>query len=275
MSLYLPVLDICVIGGVLLTFTVYYIHYGSRAFDDNAGTKTQLGRNLNMVGMWSVKHFETPDAPTTVLAVQTLRNSLISAIFIGGAALSAASSVIQPPTDDLEWTPALQVRQVVLSTLLCCSFLSWALVIRYNTHLGFMVGGIHVFVEERIDEIKEARLRRKKEEEEKEGSMDLEAAQAIVAIADTEEEMALLDAKEAKTAALNDLMRISKLSVLHQAWGFRFIFFAIPFFFYSAGAIALLVASVFIFLYLLIFHDNSIISTEWAAKGIAAKRIGD
>ena len=37
--------------------------------------------------------------------------------------------------------------------------------------------------------------------------------------------------KEAKMAALADLTRISKLSVLHQAWGFRFIFFAIPFFF--------------------------------------------
>ena len=159
MSLYLPVLDIAVIGVVLVTFTVYYVYYGSLSFDENASSKTQLGRNLNMVGMWSVKHFENKDAATTVLAVQTLRNSLISAIFIGGAALGAASTVIQPPSDDIEWTPALQVRQIILSTLLCCSFLSWALVIRYNTHLGFMMGGIHVFIEEKKDMIKEAKMR--------------------------------------------------------------------------------------------------------------------
>jgi|TARA_A100001015_G_scaffold251551_1_gene290639 hypothetical protein len=276
MSLYLPVLDVVVVGSVLVTFTVYYIYYGSQAFDDNNSSKTQLGRNLNMVGMWSVKHFESKDAATTVLAVQTLRNSLISAIFIGGAALGAASNVIQPPTDDMEWTPALQVRQIILSSLLCCSFLSWALVIRYNTHLGFMVGGIHVFVEERKDAIKEARQQQKKAEEDA-GITDLEAQAIVEGSVDgtsvgIEEEMDLRDEKEAKRAALADLTRISKLSVLHQAWGFRFIFFAVPFFFYSAGPIALLIASVLVFLYLLIFHDNSVISMELAVKGVA-KRI--
>jgi len=271
-DLYLPVLDIVVITCVLVSFTLYYYYYGKQAFDENARTNTQLGRNLNMVGMWSARHFDNPDAASTVLAVQTLRNSLISAIFIGGAALNAANAVIQPPTDDLEWTPALQVRQIILSTLLCCSFLSWALVVRYNTHLGFMVGGIHVFIEEQSEAIKRRRQAEKGNLVDSEIDADLEAQSIVAGEADNEEAIKAQETKdlfEVKKQALADLMRISKLSVLHQAWGFRFIFFAVPFFFYSAGAIVLAVAAGVMMAYLLIFHDNSVISTEAAASTVA------
>lgn len=249
-DLYISVLDIVAIAVVLLGFSVYIYMYTVDSYVNNGSTP--LRRNLENVVYWSLKHFNASnDTPTTTLAVQTLRNSMIAAIFIGGAALTSAGAVIQPMYE--YWTPRLAVRQIILSSLLCISFLNWALVVRYNTHAGFMAGAIHTHVEAKVDEM---RLRRESQVE-KTTDKDPEAITEAGGL--DSEELALIDheiMERAREEVGEQFTKVCSLSVLHQALGFRFIFFSIPFFFYSAGPVALLVSGAAMGFYLLKFHDN-------------------
>lgn len=249
-TLFISVLDVVSVTIVLSSFSVYLYLYTSHSYVSEGSTP--LRRNLENVVYWSLKHFNAShDTPTTTLAIQTLRNSMIAAIFIGGAALTSAGAVIQPINE--YWTPRLAIRQIILSSLLCISFLNWALVVRYNTHAGFMAGAIHTHVKEKVSEMK---MRRASQAEKTIG----DDSGAIAGAGDVDlEEQVLID-KEVEERAREEVgesfTKVCSLSVLHQSLGFRFIFFAIPFFFYSAGPVALLVSGACMMVYLVYFHDN-------------------
>ena len=252
MDLYISVLDIVSIAVVLVLDAIYIYTYTQKThLHENS---TPLRKNLENVVYWSLKHFKAShDTPTTTLAVQTLRNSMIAAIFIGGSALTAAGAVIQPMYE--YWTPRLAVRQIVLASLLCVSFLNWALVIRYNTHAGFMAGAIHTHVKEKISEM---RLEKLRESRKTERGVSEDGVGAVESEDIDLENQSLIDQESeecAREAVGKDFTKICTLSVLHQAWGFRFIFFAIPFFFYSAGPVALLISGVLMNIFLIFFHD--------------------
>lgn len=268
MELYISVLDIVSIATVLLLDAVYIYAYTQKTRLD--ARSTPLRRNLENVVYWSLKHFKAShDTPTTTLAVQTLRNSMIAAIFIGGSALGAAGAVIQPMWE--YWTPRLAVRQIILASLLCVSFLNWALVIRYNTHAGFMAGAIHTHVQVKISEMRMENFK-----------LRLSGDSAEVGETEPEdinlEDQTLIDdeaEERAREVVGRDFTKICSLSVLHQAWGFRFIFFSIPFFFYSAGPIALLISGAFMGIFLIFFHDypQSFASEEDIPARISYRKI--
>ena len=88
--------------------------------------------------LWLKKHSERTDSPNTTVAVQTVRNSIYVAMFIGGSTFVAASTLLNsfPHVHD----PYQKIRIVVLSLILFLSFLSWASVLRCISHLGYMTG---------------------------------------------------------------------------------------------------------------------------------------
>jgi uncharacterized membrane protein len=274
-SLYISVFDIISVTLSLLMFTAYYIHFYLVSI--GSGPKsTQLRKNIDNVGYWSMKHFYASDSTaTTTLAVQTLRNSIVAAIFIGGSALSTVSVVIQPMFE--YWSPRLAVRQLILSILLTISFLNWALVIRYNTHAGFMAGAIHPHLKEKVEKIKGRRLNAlllgaRRDRERKSGDDDDDVGVDVDGRRSVEEEEEEKEEEQVVQELARNFASICELAVVHQAWGFRYIFFSIPFFFYTAGPLALLVSSVAMILFLVFFHDYPMILSS-AAEAPAVARI--
>ena len=102
------------------------------------------GRSLHAVmidggASFIAKHLEKDDAATSVLAVQSLRNTILVAIFIGGIAFQAfqtAAAAAGAAADSVS-----SARSLVFSAFLLGSFLNFALVIRAASHLAYIMGG--------------------------------------------------------------------------------------------------------------------------------------
>ncbi len=99
----------------------------------------QLALNLKNSMHWIQKHKEKSDAQSTTLAIQTLRNTILVAVFIGGYALNSAYGIINSYEDSNKSTRS-KVRNIILAVILFASFLCWANVIRLASHLGYMIG---------------------------------------------------------------------------------------------------------------------------------------
>ena len=84
---------------------------------------------------WFLKHIEKQDAPTVTLAIQTLRNTMMVSIFIGGQSFLFAYSIIGDTESDMK--TAEIIRRIILSSLSFMSFLCWANVIRLASHIGY------------------------------------------------------------------------------------------------------------------------------------------
>lgn len=100
---------------------------------------TQLALNLVNSKHWIEKHKEKDDPQSTTLAVQTMRNTIMVAVFIGGYSLNFAYSIVGN-YDAYNNSERNNVRAIILTVLLFASFLCWACVIRLASHLGYMVG---------------------------------------------------------------------------------------------------------------------------------------
>ncbi len=155
---------------------------------------------------------------------------------------------------------------MLIAILLTLSFLNWVLTIRYCNHASFMVGAIDVNL--RILEniaaektLKELGSHSNNLEEGNSGGIELTgriASHVPVGTAvsrevktEDEDEMALL----AEPEAVTHLKRSLRLVALHFAWGFRFIFLSVPFFFYSAGIYGLIPAAIVMFAFVWYFDD--------------------
>jgi hypothetical protein len=103
------------------------------------GQRTQLHMNIHNSVHWVLKHREKSDSATATLAVQTFRNTIMVAVFVGGNAFQLAFSFANN-YQDIVGQPIEQTRSVILATLLFGSFLSWACVIRFASHMGYMIG---------------------------------------------------------------------------------------------------------------------------------------
>jgi len=99
----------------------------------------QLSRNLKTSSLWLSKHLIHDDASSDTAAIQTLRNAILVAIFIGGSSLTLAWNALDAAAaPDISFNDYM--RLMILGVLLSASFLNWANTIRYATHLGFVVG---------------------------------------------------------------------------------------------------------------------------------------
>jgi hypothetical protein len=129
--------EIVAIFSTLTLFVGYHLHlYVIRP--SCLGGSIPFAINLVNSEMWMKKHKEGNDTAAILLAVQTLRNTLMAAIFIGGNAIVIAYNLANeyPSLTD----PRLRVRSLVIMTLMFSSFLCWANVIRLASVLGYMIG---------------------------------------------------------------------------------------------------------------------------------------
>ena len=133
------VFDASAVGVTLFSYLVYYIWYTKRAFSTSKGSITQLGRNFENTLLWVDKFFVKIDAASQVLVIQTIRNTVLISIFIGGLAFQYAVLTINSINTEVD-TLRYLVRCIIFSGLLFLSFLNWALVIRYASHIGFIIG---------------------------------------------------------------------------------------------------------------------------------------
>jgi hypothetical protein len=125
--------------GSIATSLFCLIFYHVILFSGTFSNQTQLFVNIRNSVKFVLKHRERNDAASVTLAIQTFRNTILVAIFVGGTAFSAAFSFVDDYQTYLE-DPVQQSRSVILSTFLLCSFLCMACVIRFVSHLGYLVG---------------------------------------------------------------------------------------------------------------------------------------
>ena len=159
-----------------------------------------------------------------------------------------------------------EVRAVILSTLLFSSFLCWAGTIRYANHLGFSVGTLDLKIKEALkiekqEKEKLDRLRAKSLPElEEQQEISSESSVAYGSQTDVNGKLSYV-AVAPQTAdgqgqhrTISEIMDgMNELCVSMStcfSLGFRFLFVSIPFAFYSAGPIALIVASAVMLIFL-------------------------
>ena len=202
------------IGSIALSlslFTLYHVVIYSSVYMKSKSIK--LYKNLMNSRDWIKKHKVKEDAPNVTLAIQTLRNTIFVAVFLGGSAFTAAYNTLNNfnrvrDTND-------QCRGIILSILLICSFLAFASVIRAASHLGYQIGTMYQTNE----------------------SDDIENKKK------TDNDTSELD-------IVKDSNRMISVMIVSFNLGFRFLYVSIAFIFYSAGPIALLIATGFMLVYL-------------------------
>jgi uncharacterized membrane protein len=146
-----------------------------------------------------------------------------------------------------------EVRSIILAILLFSSFLCWADTIRYANHLGYSIGALDFKIKE--NEAKRNAEKVRHENNLEGGGVD---SQCVSHREDTHYENSLtLSAHVAADHSLTEaeiMEGMNELSVSMSSsfsLGFRFLFVAIPFAFYSAGPIALMIVSAVILLFLI------------------------
>lgn len=126
------------IAGSLFLMVMYHILMYSAVLTGR-GQSTQLSLNIRNSLRWVLKHREKSDAASVTLAIQTFRNTILVAVFVGGNAFSQAFNFADGYQSSVG-NPIEQARYIVLAALLFGSFLSWACVIRFVAHLGYIFG---------------------------------------------------------------------------------------------------------------------------------------
>lgn len=100
------------IAASLATMCLFLIHSHSAIICSPNKTSIQLGKNIKNAFLWLKKHTEKPDAPSVTLAIQTLRNTILVAIFVGGSAFTYSMLALNSITD------LSSTREVVRSCIL-------------------------------------------------------------------------------------------------------------------------------------------------------------
>ena len=134
---------------LFMTYNIYayyssirLICFSSDNHSDNKKTEemSQIQRNYATSYMWLLKHAEKNDAANVTLGIQTLRNTILVAIFIGTITFQTAVTIILKYA--VQTTDIDRVQVLITSVLLFLSFLCWASVIRCASHLGYQTGVI-------------------------------------------------------------------------------------------------------------------------------------
>jgi hypothetical protein len=119
-------------------------------------SKVPFAASMKNCFMWLQKHKENNESPSILLAIQTLRNTMMAAVFIGGNSITIAYSMSNAYPDLKD--ERLQVRSIIITLMLFSSFLCWANVIRVSSLLGYYIGTLKY----------SEKLRQEKEQEEAE-----------------------------------------------------------------------------------------------------------
>jgi len=256
--------DVAAIGVTLFVFAVYHLHmYIIKPMYCN-GT---VPFTIHMVNseMWIRKHKDASDSPTTVLAIQTLRNTLTVGVFAGGNAIKIATDFAND-YKDLEgqrW----KVRSTILMAVMFGSFICWANVVRLGSTLGYLIGTMQYSEKLRTDTLtEERRLSIISDLDSETGS--------VVSASSTHKESTAKKRKSKKRKAptieriasgdltSDDIPNVFKEAsnmvqsmTMFFSLGFRLMFISIPFAFYAAGPLALVISAGCLMLFLP-FYDH-------------------
>ena len=248
---FIPAFDAAALGTSLFLLLLYLVIYESsarREHVDNSANRvqTQAGRNKRNMLIWAEKHNKLPDAPNVTLAIQSLRNTILVGIFIGGASLQYAVNACEVLRADV--TPSVICRQLIIAALLFISFLNWTQVIRFANHAGYFIGTLNSHVLEKKEAMQ------LKADGNTGDTVYIQIGDADAAAATPESEF--------DTLALREVAIITKIMTSHFSYGLRFIYFTIPYFFYAAGPVALVVSGGLTLFFLCYFdlprHDGHV-----------------
>jgi hypothetical protein len=89
---------------------------------------------------WTQKHVSGRSAADVTLAIQTLRNTVLVATFVGTLSFTVAATTLGTASAAAEATA--RARALVQAALLTGSFLNFALVIRCAAHAGYLIGSV-------------------------------------------------------------------------------------------------------------------------------------
>jgi len=218
----------------------------------------QLSFNIRNASHWLHKHKEKSDPQTTTLAVQTLRNTIMVGIFVGGNALNFAYTITASYSPDSH--ERIQVRSIILSILLFCSFLCWANVIRHASHLGYLVGTLDFEDTTDLNILEHIPGPRKK------GHLSVSQIDVVTGNVDDMEKGIDVSPrtrhrvelyKHDRKVVIKKAEHLLQRMMLYFSLGFRFLFVSIPFAFYASGPLALVIATVTIVIFSYNYDYNS------------------
>jgi hypothetical protein len=126
------------IGGLLL----YHAQLYFLVYTHQTSNKTQLGQMMANTIHWVKKHQVKEDPQSVTLAIQTLRNTILVAVFVGGNAISLGLNFSNQYSQTNK--RPLQIRAILLTFLCFCSFLSWAMNIRFCSQVGYLIGTLNI-----------------------------------------------------------------------------------------------------------------------------------
>ena len=250
--------------GSLSALLIYHVYTYGSVFCFSAW-QIQLSKEISNALVWMAKHQEVADAPTVTLAIQTLRNTILVAIFVGGASFQYGFTYLN--NYYMEESMQVKIRSLILATLLMISFLCWATVIRCASHLGYFVGALkfrekepHITAQspaiirqpsmlditsvEDGSEVEQARNIAGRMEE----TAGINNSTGTAAVRLKESTSSISDKELPDT--LIECRALIKLVLWSFSLGFRFMFVSIPFAFYAAGPEALLISTGLILLFL-------------------------
>jgi len=207
---------------------LYHIFYYLSIMTKGSAGHAALTTNVKIALAWIKKHTEKGDAPTVTLAIQTLRNTILIAIFIGGNSLAFGlgySSNYRAIMGD----EVLQLQYIIMCVCLLCSFLCWACVIRYASHVGYYIGTLS-YAESNL------------------ANTNVVASRESIPNADEES-----DVENQSIPLMLKCANMIALALIFFNLGFRFMFVSLPFAFFTMGRIALLVATLCLLAFLYAF----------------------
>ena len=124
--------DLLSIFLTLSLFLIYHVYFWTRILDREDDVKQHLivGINLQNAKLWVTKHHSQADNNASILlAVHTLRNTILVGIFVGGSSFTFLLQTLGSVTSlELEGTGV--IRSVILGSFFSLSFLCWTTVIR-------------------------------------------------------------------------------------------------------------------------------------------------
>jgi uncharacterized membrane protein len=260
------------VGAVVVSLVVFFAYHinlyivNPKCF----GGRVPFGVNLKNAKMWIRKHKEMSESPNVLLAIQTLRNTMMAAVFIGGNAIVIAYGLAND-YHNVE-TYRLQLRSLVIMVLMFSSFLCWANVVRLCSVLGYMIGTIQYSEKLRKEAIEQERAEfealeaQKLMESGQDGEKEVELAPAVKPKAKSffKSKYAELDNEHHGDSKIEKLKFVSskipdifqeavkmiKMMTIYFSFGFRLMFVSIPFAFYAAGPVALCISSLCLLLFL-------------------------
>lgn len=244
-----------VFAGVLgVGYIVRYLYNATSPNKDDVF----ISQNLRIIRLWISRHSNQQDSQTLTLAVQTMRNTLMIAIFIGGAAFSyAVSNLGNVQGERLE----NRISSLIVSILLILGFLCWMQVIRAALLLGYTLGVWNkdsvIIGHDVQDDVWTEAQRELNKKKRYESCLHLGHTMLICVGYG-----GVLLFCSIIILCLNDIS-----SVLNRL-GFRFLYAIIPFAFFEVGPVALIVASVII---LIIQVRMDSIGTQWTVRGLVEK----